>query len=219
MREVVALCVGLGGLAIFTRMLYDKAIGAPTWGLVLVFWTVMCVIAAAGVNRIESLVVEKVGTLKVTLRQIEEAKTDVFAKADEVRKLTENVAEFTVWNARTAGRYDIDIDGPARLVKQRDDIAAMLRAAGTSEARANEIVDPLNDTVVFDLHLSVLDALPPGSGDPDTLHSERLALVKSNDRGKIEDYVRKLGNDQPELAAKRRTAIDRLEKFLKDKRF
>jgi hypothetical protein len=213
MREVVAVCAVVSGFAILTRLLLDKAISANVWGLVLAFWVVVCLIAAAGVDRLESLVIEK-AALKVTLSKIQETKAEVFAKADEVRRLADKVAEFAVWSARSAGRWDVA--DPARLLRQRDEIAAMLRETGTSEARVRAIVDPLNETIAFDLRMGIIETLPPASGDPDAVTAERLALVQTNDRRRVDEYVKRIGNDTPVLAAERKAAFDRLEKFLRD---
>ncbi len=69
--------------------------------------------------------------LKVKMQQVEQVRQEVFAKAEAVQRLGEELAALGVWNGRTVNRF-VGEQHQVKMLRQRDQIAAMLRQLGTS---------------------------------------------------------------------------------------
>jgi hypothetical protein len=219
MLNVVALCTGFCGVVLFTQLLRTGAIGSVPYAA-LVLGTLVCSIAVSRLDLLEALDLKN---LRVTLRELQQVRADIYAKADAVKRLGEEVAALAVWNTRTVGRTVGD-DHDAQMLQQRDEIAAMLHDLGTDSQRTATIVAPINDRVLADLRLEILRAL---ATRVNAVNSEQhLNLKLDSVRAELDPYIRNydrtafvvrakaLGVDGPEVE----DALDRLDTFLRDKR-
>jgi hypothetical protein len=85
MTNVIALCVGfcgVVGVVLFTDLLRSGALGSGAYSTLIA----VTVLAALAISRIDLLQVLDLKNLRMTLRQIEEARADVHAKAESVRR-------------------------------------------------------------------------------------------------------------------------------------
>jgi hypothetical protein len=154
MQNVVAICLGFCGIVLFTHLLRSGSLGAPSYSA-LVMATLVGSIAIA---KLDLLQVLDLKNLSVTLRQIEDAKKEIYAKSEAVTKLGEKIGELAAWNVRTVNRFT-DENHTKEMVRQREQIATMLRDVGATPERVEQIVNPINDTVLNDLKQEVLQAL------------------------------------------------------------
>lgn len=92
----------------------------------------------------------------VRMREIRE---EVFAKAEEVRRLAEAMGELTAYNIAHLWRL-APADPEAARLAERDRIAAMLRDAGVGEDRIRQLVSKVGEMVLRDLALNVWQEVP-----------------------------------------------------------
>jgi hypothetical protein len=84
------------------------------------------------------------------LLRMEKIRKEIFAKADEMRALADYVGKLAVFSASHTGRFPPE-NLHAILLKQRDELAQMLRGARIAEERIREIISPITEMIVNDL--------------------------------------------------------------------
>ncbi len=88
--------------------------------------------------------------MKIVLNEIHETKRDIYAKAEYVGEMGENIAELVAYNAarsnRAAGKDHVD-----NLVAFRFKIMSLLDNLGSYTKRKKEIIEPIDEIVIKDL--------------------------------------------------------------------
>jgi hypothetical protein len=93
------------------------------------------------------------------LVRMSEIREEVFAKAEEVRRLAEAMGELTAYNIANLWRFAPEDPEAARLA-EKDRIAAMLRDAGVAEDRIRQLVSKVGEMVLRDLAHNVWHEVP-----------------------------------------------------------
>lgn len=88
----------------------------------------------------------------------ERIRKDIYAKAEEVRHLTESVAGMIAESVATSNRYggSGDPDPIAQEVRFRDKIRQTLTDGGTPKERREELLSPFAKWIPFDLRSAIL---------------------------------------------------------------
>jgi hypothetical protein len=210
--SVIALCVAACALIVFTHLLISgKLTGANYASLLAVTAAVALVIP--NLDRIKTMSFLKVAT--VTLQEMQQVRADVFAKAEEVRRLGEETAGVAVWNVARANRT-----APSRqaheqqMVEQRDKVAAMLVRLGSDQNRISEIVNPINDALLHDIKQDVFDGMQVPPSIMTSTEEELWGALEPFNRTKVMDIAHVRGLDNPNLSGR----LDRVEIFMREKR-
>jgi hypothetical protein len=88
---------------------------------------------------------------------IAKVRDEVFAKAEEVRRMGEDIAAAISYALTGMGRFAPD-DLDAQLGSQREHLMEMLRKIGTDTKRVDEVIQPLTKTISNDLAGEVVGA-------------------------------------------------------------
>jgi hypothetical protein len=102
----------------------------------------------------------KGGTMEATA-DFERIRKDVYAKAEEVRQLAEQVAGMIAESVATSNRYggSGDPDPIAQEARFRDKLNQTLTEMGTPEQRRAEILAPFAQWIPFDLRSAILQTV------------------------------------------------------------
>ena len=93
------------------------------------------------------------------LVKMQTIQSDVYAKAEALRKLAEQVGEVAAFNLAHLGRWSPD-NLDELLLKERDRLIEMLHRAGIDDKRIKEITFEITKMVTFDLARDVWSAVP-----------------------------------------------------------
>jgi hypothetical protein len=217
MQNVVAVCLGFCGVVLFTQLLRSGTLGGPTYATLVS----VILLSSIAVSKIDLLQVLDMGKLRLTLREIEQVRDDIYAKSAAVTKLGEELGELAAWNVRTVNRFVGD-DHASEMLRQRNQIVVMLKEIGVADGRIQEIVAPINDTILGDLKQDVIrvlvDALNKANQAGAKLQWEPLEvefrqLLTSYDRTKLIARAKTSGLYTAELEK----VLDRVDGFIKTK--
>lgn len=89
--------------------------------------------------------------------EFEQIRRDIYAKADSVRQMTEDVAGMIAENVTTSNRYggSGDPDPIAQQIRYRDKLRQTLKDAGTSEDRTKQLLAPFDRWIPYDLRSAI----------------------------------------------------------------
>lgn len=220
MPAVIALIVGFTGLTLFTFLLREGRLSAGTYTW-LILTTALAALAVYGFDRLRIL---DLRSARLVLDEVRSVREDVYAKADTVRRLGEEVAELVGFSIRRVGRWVGD-DHSSQLIQAREQIAELLAHLDASEERTAEIIDPINDTIAFDLRNEVRGAIEreiyeynqrgqqPPIDKEDVLRATTPHL-KAYDRARLEGELTARGLHSDRV----RLALERLDRFLQTRR-
>jgi hypothetical protein len=96
------------------------------------------VLASLALYGFDRLKVFDLKNLMFSLNEIKEVKKEIYAKADTVRSLGEEVAELTAFNVTRVGRF-AGPDLQQRMIEARDKIKKLLENLGSSDAKITAI--------------------------------------------------------------------------------
>jgi hypothetical protein len=220
MNNAIAIWIGLTGLLFATYFLWVSRIAGATWLIACGGTLAFAYLVSTRGEQVRELDLKN---MKI-VQEIRDARTEVFAKAVEVRKLGEEVAELTSYNVRTANRWTDD-NHQVQMAKARDQIGAMLKGLGSDTSRINEIIEPINDTILFDLKTDVRQYLqhqifetnktrkPDEHLTLDSVKPEIEPHIVDFDRAKLTERTKGLGLHTSDLER----LLDRVERFIKTK--
>jgi len=114
MSNVIALCVGFCALVLFTHLLRTGALGAPSYSTLLIVTGVIA-IAIAKIDLLEIL------DLKNMRVEIQKARTEVFAKVEELQRIAAGIASFTTASILSENRF-VGLDHQERMFRRRDEL-------------------------------------------------------------------------------------------------
>lgn len=93
------------------------------------------------------------------LFKMEKVRQEIYAKADEIKRLTEQIAEISAFNLAHLGRFSPN-NLDELLLNERDRLVEMLRRAGVDETRIRGITSKITNMVTFDLARDAWAAVP-----------------------------------------------------------
>ena len=213
MSGVVALCLGFGGIVLFTFLLRNANIGGPTYFALLLLTLGL----SYAIWRGEAVAELAFKDYRVVLRQVEQARSEVFAKADAVQQLAEQTARMAAWNISTANRFVGD-DHTEQMLARRDEIIRMLRDVDIPSNRIQEIVRPINHMAERDYRADIwqdlsrhIESLNKGRAPEARVEPEpiRLVLIENYNRAELERLLTDAGIQMTGLESR----LDALDEF------
>jgi len=93
------------------------------------------------------------------LVKMEKVRDEIYAKAEAVQRLTEHVADLSVFNLIHLGRFSPE-NLDELLLKERDRLNEMLHSAGIPDSRIREVTSKVTDVVIRDLARDVWRVVP-----------------------------------------------------------
>ena len=118
------------------------------------------------------------------LDEIKEVQKDVYAKAETVKALGEEIAELTAFNVTRVGRF-AGPDLQKQMIEARDKIKKVLQSLGSSEAKMTAISKEIEDMVLHDLKRNV-------ESETDRITHEALTRGRQFDRDQVQKRIREL---------------------------
>lgn len=149
MKMVLTFLVFVGGVGLCVLLLVMAYITGTVFGLLVPLF----VIVALFIWRSDTVTSVDFKNFSLGLSQVQQAKSDVFAKADAVQRLSEQVASLAALMASNANRVT---DDPASHMKvMREKILLMLKDASTPDERIAEILRPLTVMIERDMRADI----------------------------------------------------------------
>jgi hypothetical protein len=149
-NNVIAICLAVCAFVVATHFLNIGKLDAWQWLLGLAGALGFAVLISERGQAFQEVVIGRCVTVK--MREVEQMRADVFAKAELVRETAEAAADLIAFNTRTANRFAGEgWDHSRQILAARDKIVAMLKATGSSDQRIATVVDPMNRTVENDI--------------------------------------------------------------------
>jgi hypothetical protein len=156
--------------------------------------------------------------LMFSLDEIKEVQKDIYAKAETVKTLGEEIADLTAFNVTRVGRF-AGPDLEPKMIEARDRITTLL---GSSEAKIASISKQIEDMVLHDLKNDVQSetdrishaAVTSGKQiDREQVRSRVRDLLNNYDRKSLVGYLKQQELYREELVE----LLDRLDKFIRTK--
>lgn len=146
--RICSYVLGLALIGLWVCLLFLGRINQ--WALVaLLGLTPVVLILLHNVEQIASITAKLKGTeLLVEMKRI---KAEVYARADSVRAMGEDIAEALAFSLSKWGRLPDEEDLDAELMNRKNHLTSLLRRIGTKEERIRLICAPIDDMVAFDL--------------------------------------------------------------------
>jgi len=121
--------------------------------LFYIFGISVVIIALICLDRLKELDLKN---LKLVLDEIKETRKDIYAKAAEVNKILESLAENYIYSATQTGRilggeFSLQRD----MIKKRDMAKYLLKKAGWSDAKIFKKIDRINQMIFRDIILNI----------------------------------------------------------------
>ncbi len=150
MVNVIAICCAFSGIVLITYLLIIDKIGSVS------FVTLFLVIAIVSTALYLSDLLKEldIKNLRLILAEVKEVKKDIYAKAETVKKLGEELADLTAFNVTSVGRFSSN-DLKEKMIEARDRITAILKEISCNENEINRVSVRINDTVLRDLKSEV----------------------------------------------------------------
>lgn len=217
MLNVIILCFGFPGIVLISYFLIEGQIGATSF-TTLFLGIVLASLALYGFDRLR---VFDLKNLMFSLDEIREVRKDIYAKAETVRSLGEEVAELTAFNVTRVGRF-AGPDLQQKMVEARDRIKKLLETLGSSEAKIAAISKQIDDMVLHDLKRdfeSATERIPHQAStagrqiDREQLRKRVRELLDRYDRKGLVAYLKEQDLYREELAP----LLDRIDRFIESK--
>lgn len=215
MINVIAICGVFSGIVLITYLLLIGKIGSVSF--VTLFLGIAIVSTALYLSdRLKELDIKN---LRLILAEVKEVKKDIYAKAEIVKKLGEELADLTAFNVTSVGRF-ASKDLKEKMIEARDRICAILKEVGSDENEINRVSARINDTVLHDLKWKVHSMIQEithkilTSGkqiDRNAIHKRAEELLFDKyDRVQLIAYLKEQGVDQEGLEE----LIDHVDHFM-----
>jgi hypothetical protein len=197
----------------FSVLLWNKKIQSAAF-TVLFIATSAFAIALLGFDRLKSV---KGQGFEVALHEMEGIRTDVYAKAETVKRLAEASAEIAVENVRLSRPLTMDEMGREQMseeemLKSRDRILSTLKQANSNSAIVERVASEVNAVVLESLkkklHWQVMGL--PGA-DQEVVNRSREIIFNAYDRQALLNYLR----DKNVPTDKLTPALERIDLFLR----
>ena len=168
-------------IGLFTWLLWEDRLGAASF-TTLTGGALVVGLALQFGGRLREIDIKG----KLILDKMETVKKDVYAKAESVARLAEDVVEAAVFSATKMNRL---LDGKhlhQEMLKVRDRMSALLQDSGAGPEKVEAVVKtPINQTIIHDLKSEVRRAVGPaakGCGEADTVQKWTAGALKEYTR-------------------------------------
>jgi len=189
MSNVIALCVGFCGIVLFTFLLRSGNLGGGPYSLLIG----ATLLASVAIARIDDLSVIDLKNQRVTMRELQQVRTDVYAKAEELKKMAAGVASFTAASIVNENRFVERGTQQERMLRRRDELNKFLTDAGLPDKQREDLTRPITLMADWDMRREVVvNAVaawkPPRGTDPtdstlrDVMQRDLEAALQNSDR-------------------------------------
>lgn len=178
-------------------------------------------LVSLGLYGFDGLRVFDLKNLMFRLDEIKEVQKDVYAKAETVKALGEEIAALTAFNVTRVGRF-AGPDLQQKMIEARDKIKKLLQSLGSSEEKITALSKEIEDMVLRDLKRNVEsetdkithEALTRGRQfDRDQVQKRIRELLTNYDRKGLVTYLKEQNLYKEELGP----LLDKIDKFLETK--
>jgi hypothetical protein len=216
-KNIVITCIFL--LFLITFLLITKYISSSIYAIL--FSVILIIgIALYSFDRLKELDIKN---LRIILSEAKEIRKDIYAKAEIVRKLGEEMADLTAFNVTRVGRF-APPNLQEKMLEARDKIKNILKEIGSSETKIKEISSQIEDMVLYDLKSKVYhrvqeithQLLMKGKNiDREHIHSKVKEILFNNyDR----DMLRKFLKEKEAYSEELEGLLDKVDRFIKYKK-
>jgi hypothetical protein len=216
MKNVVALFLFATAILLITWLRFRSKITSKAYPALFV---VVCVLGLSFYLS-DRLMEVNLREMKLVLSQVESAKRDVYARAEMVKKMAEQVAEVTALNVSLEGPHAMNYEGlsEGQMLEQRDKLLAMLHVVGSDEATIQKTAARIDTMVFFNLRQRLYWVIIGNIGERQKsaviLSAGRRFLLENYDRVAMEAVLKEQGELKPEL----KPQFDRIDRFQKEKK-
>ncbi|GAG85408.1 unnamed protein product, partial [marine sediment metagenome] len=210
---IILFCITV---ALFTFLLYIEKIG-PNHFTILFAFTILSSLALYLSDRLKEI---DLRNLRISLNELREVKRDIYAKAETVKKIGEKSAELIAYNVTKVGRF-APLDLEERILDTRDGIEKMLTEIGSDSVTIKMITSKIDETVLDDLKDDIYSKIEEITSyvktrmDRDEIHNRVRELLKDYKRDSLVEFLNSLAIY---IEEKLEPLLDRLDKFIKDKK-
>lgn len=212
MLNVIIICFGFSGIVLISYFLMEGQLGATSFAT-LFLGIVLASLALYGFDRLK---VFDLKNLMFSLNEIKEVQKDIYAKAETVRSLGEEVAELTAFNVTRVGRF-AGPDLQEKMIEARDKIKKLLVSLGSSDAKIAAISKQIDDMVLHDLKRNVESETERTTAgkqvDREQVRKRIRELLDKYDRKALVTYLKEQDLYREELAP----LLDKIDRFIEGK--
>ena len=138
MLNVIIICFGFSAVVLISYFLMTGHIGSTAYST-LFLGILLVSLALYGFDRLR---VFDLKNLMFSLDEIKEVRNDVFAKAETVKTLGEEIADLTAFNVTRVGRF-AGPDLQQKMIEARNRIKQLLQSLGSSDEKIATILNKL----------------------------------------------------------------------------
>jgi hypothetical protein len=217
MLNVIIICFGFSGIVLISYFLMAGQIGSISY--TTLFLSILLV--SLGLYGFDRLRVFDLKNLIFRLDEIKEVQRDVYAKAETVKALGEEIAALTAFNVTRVGRF-AGPDLQEKMIEARDKIKKLLQSLGSSEAKITALSKEIEDMVLRDLKRNVESETDKitheaitrgGQFNRDQVQKRIRELLTNYDRKGLVAYLKEQNIYREELSP----LLDKIDKFIATK--
>ncbi len=218
MLNVIILCLSISTIVLISYFLYEGKINGNHFTF-LFLGIILASLALYGFDRLKEI---DFMNLKLILKDLKEVQKDIYAKAETVKTMGEEIAELTAFNVTSIGRFASD-DLDEKMLEARDRIKEILQKIGSDKAKVERISTQIENMVLRDLKRKVESEVAQITHtiqtngkqiNRDKIHNKVKELLEDYDRSSLVDYLK----EQEIYSEAFSPLLNRLDKFIKDKK-
>ncbi len=183
MLNVTIICFAFSAVVLISYFLMMGQIGSTAY--TTLFLGILLV--SLGLYGFDRLRVFDLKNLMFSLDEIKEVRNDVFAKAETVKTLGEEIADLTAFNVTRVGRF-AGPDLQQKMIEARNRIRQLLQSLGSSEEKIGRISKQIDDMILHDLKNDVVS-------ETDRITHKALTSGRQFNREQIQKRIRELLNE------------------------
>ena len=183
MLNVIIICFGFSAVVLISYFLMVGQIGSAAY-TTLFLGILLVSLALYGFDRLR---VFDLKNLVFSLDEIKEVRKDIFAKAETVKTLGEEIADLTAFNVTRVGRF-AGPDLQQKMIEARNRIKQLLQSLGSSEEKIARISKQIEDMILHDLKNNV-------ASETDRITHKALTSGRQFNREQVQKRIRELLND------------------------
>lgn len=217
MVNVLIVCFGFSGFVLISYFFKEGQLGTASFSTLFVSITLAC-LALYGFDRLK---VFDLKNLMFSLDEIKDVQKDVYAKAELVKRLGEEVAELTAFNVTRVGRFA----GPnlkKAMIEARERIKELLESLGSDREKIVRISKQIDDLVLHDLKRDIESEIERTSAqgltegkqiDREQVRKKVREVLEKYNRDALVSYLKEQGLYRDEILP----LLDNLDKFIQTK--
>ncbi len=221
MVNMIILVVMISSIILIVYLLGNKKIGSNQFTRLFV-----CImLVSLGFYCSDRLKEIDLAKMRIIFEQVKEIRKDIYAKAETVRRIGEDLADLTVFNVTHVGRF-ASPDLQEKMLETKGKVKVLLQKIGSDESKIESIIAPINRTVLGDIKneaVGKVENITYKMSQNNQLDSKQREEIITETRNQLENYDRDQliyyfkikGIDQETVLP----ILDRVDKFIKNKNF